>query len=128
LIATALTGYSVDLSGRFQKLSNYDTLGCNFTSYRIDKVVEKATLTEISHTSLYNLDPTTGILKITNFDSAYQEYQLFISASNNGGMWSNSSTDGYLVQISMIDSRIVMPKGAPTFVNDLEEVKLLKGD
>lgn len=43
-------------------------------------------------------------------------------------MWSNSSVDGYLVQVSIIDSRIDLPKGAPVFVEDLQEVKLLKGN
>lgn len=82
LNSTAQIGYSVDLSGRFEKLSKSDQLGCNFTGYVIDKVVERDTLAEISHSSLYSLNSSTGILKITNFDFAYSDYQIFISASN----------------------------------------------
>ena len=94
--ATALTGYSVDLSDRFEKLSDSDWLGCYFSGYKIDKVLQKVTQAEISFSTLFDLNYDTGVLNVTSFDSAYLDYQLFISAYN-GHMWSNSTEDGYLV-------------------------------
>ena len=71
---TALTGYKIDLSSRFEKLSESVWNGCNFTSYRIDKVVEKTTTAEIAvetYSTLFSLDQNSGILNMTRFDFAY---------------------------------------------------------
>ena len=112
-----ISNFTVDFSSRFSKLSDNDWWGCDFSGYKIDYVMQKYPSTNISsseYSSLFSMNTATGEFTMSEFNRTYGPYQIYMAASN-GNMWSDSSAQGWLLEVMFVNATPSLPNVAPYF-------------
>ena len=79
--------------------------------------MEKYTTTVIpasNYSSLFSFDSTTGVFRMSEFNQTYGPYLIYISASN-GVVWSDPKTEGWLLDVTFVNSTPSLPNLPPYF-------------